>query len=558
MSSSGITAVNSGPIILRTCLNSSSKTVVLTDYDYPVSSNRVLITSTSGYVIPSDNIYISSITCSTIMCSTINTSTINTYTINASTINSSTINTRTINSSTINTSSINTSAINLSILNGSPYGFSTVVSPPISVIFTNNSLYTVPPNTSSITFTLIGAGGSSNSGGGGGGGGSGVTLTIQDPSNSVFALYPGISNIGSGLGGGMSMLFSVNGNNYTCIAIAGGGGGAGNYGGGGGGSNGIGLYNNNGGRAGNGLGDGGAGGVDTSGAGGDGGTGNNLNGLVYTFPTILVGGGGGAGGYINPGVNGGNGGDGYGGGGGGADNVSGSLASGGGGGNYCYTGGNVTYFNILNGNNGADDVSGGIGGAPGIIIGNYGNGGTVPDDGQPGVIQVDYNSYVNESIYDLIPSTTQTLGSLVSPWSNIFTSSIAMTGIISTSGFKVSGLQTTGLVSNLYYDTITNEITYGVSMAKYKSNIVDLSLDTTSIYNLNPREYDYLDGKHCVGFIAEEVDKVDTMLAAKSGDGKPENINWYGLTTYLVHEMKKLNERVKTLEQVKTLEHVML
>jgi len=545
MSSSGITAINSGPIILRTCLNSSSKTVVLTDYDYPVSSNRVLITSTSGYVIPSDNIYISSITSSTINTYTINTSTINTYTINASTINTSTINTRTINSSTINTSSINTSAINLSTLNGSPYGFNTVVSPPISIIFTNSSLYTVPPNTSSITFTLIGAGGSSNTGGGGGG--SGVTLTINNPSNSVFALYPGISSIGSGLGGGMSMLFSVNGNNYTCIAVAGGGGGAANYGGGGGGSNGSGLYINSGGRAGS-LGGGGAGGIDTS--GGDGNPGSNFNGLLYpgiTFPTILVGGGGGTGGYVNAGT-GGNGGDGYGGGGGGAANYSGDTASGGGGGNYCYTGGNVTNFSIVNGNNGTD--LSGVGGAPGIIIGNYGYGGTVPYDGQPGVIQVDYNSYVNESLYDLIPSTTQTLGSLVSPWSTIFTSSITMTGIISTSGFKVSGLQTTGSVSNLYYDINTNEITYGVSMAKYKSNIVDLSLDTTSIYNLNPREYDYLDGKHCVGFIAEEVDEVDTMLAAKSGDGKPENINWYGLTTYLVHEMKKLNERVKTLERV--------
>ena len=548
MSSSGITAVNSGPIIIRTCLNSSSKTVVLTDYDYPVSSNRVLITSTSGYVTASDNIYISSITCSTIACSTINSSTINTRTINASTINASTI-----NASTINSSTINTSIINLSTLNGGPYGFSTIVV-PISTIFTNDSLYTVPPNTSSITFTLIGAGGSSNSvginSGGGGGGGSGVTLTIKNPSNSVFALYPGTSNIGSGFGGGMSILFSTNGNNYTCIAIAGGGGGGGGVndsggfnGGGGGGNNGVSYTFATGGGAGN-NGQGGAGGFyNTFPSGGNGDPGSDFGGLVYTFPTISVGGGGGAG-YTDTASNsGGNGGDGYGGGGGGAVGIAG--AGGGGGGNYCYAD-NVTYFSsVSNGYNGTDSS----GGAPGIIINSYGYGGTNPDDGQPGVIQVVYNSYITESLYDLIPNTIQTLGSLVSSWSTIFTSSITMSGSISTSGFKVSGLQTTGNASNLYYDTGTNQIMYNVSMAKYKSNIVDLSLDTTSIYNLNPREYDFIDGKHCVGFIAEEVDKVDTMLAAKNNDDTPVNINWYGVTTYLVNEMKKLNERVKNLEQ---------
>ena len=540
MSSSGITAVNSGPIIIRTCLNSSSKTVVLTDYDYPVSSNRVLITSTSGYVTASDNISISSITCSTIACSTINSSTINTRTINASTIN--------------------TSTINLSTLNGAPYGFSTILS-QVSTLFTNSTLFTVPPNTSSITFTLIGAGGGSNIdvGQAGGGGGSGVRLTVMNPSNSVFALYPGnFKNTSTALGGGMSMLFSTSGNNYTCMAIAGGGGGAGEgdpfsviYGGGGGGKNGGGS-NSTGGLAG-GLGAGGAGGTP-SGGGDPGVSGINFSSLVYsgiTFPTISVGGVGGAGAIIdNPPFyyyTGGSGGDGYGGGGGGAASAS-NYAGGGGGGNYCYAD-NVKYFSsVSTGNDGTLS-----GGAPGIIIDNYGYGGTVPDFGQPGVIQVVYTVYINESIYDLIPNTTQTLGSLTNPWSNIFTSSITMSGSISTSGFKVSGLQTTGNASNLYYDTGTNQIMYNVSMAKYKSNIVDLSLDTTSIYNLNPREYDFIDGKHCVGFIAEEVDKVDTMLAAKNNDDTPVNINWYGVTTYLVNEMKKLNERVKNLEQVKIL-----
>jgi microcystin-dependent protein len=66
MSSSGIQAVSSGPLIIRTYNESSSSdvTYVLKDYDYPVSSNFVLITSTNGQLVPSDNIYISSITTS--------------------------------------------------------------------------------------------------------------------------------------------------------------------------------------------------------------------------------------------------------------------------------------------------------------------------------------------------------------------------------------------------------------------------------------------------------------------------------------------------------------
>jgi hypothetical protein len=63
MSSSGITALNSGPLIIRTYNNisSSNNTYILKDYDYPVSSNYILITSTNGILSPSNNIYVSSI-----------------------------------------------------------------------------------------------------------------------------------------------------------------------------------------------------------------------------------------------------------------------------------------------------------------------------------------------------------------------------------------------------------------------------------------------------------------------------------------------------------------
>ena len=74
MSSTGIKPLSSGPLIIRTYLTSSSNnTFVLGNYDIPISSNRVLITSSSGLLVPSDNITISSINVSSLYASTINT-----------------------------------------------------------------------------------------------------------------------------------------------------------------------------------------------------------------------------------------------------------------------------------------------------------------------------------------------------------------------------------------------------------------------------------------------------------------------------------------------------
>jgi len=68
MSSSGITPINSGPLILRTYLNSSSNnTYAVGPYDDPVPANRILVTSTGGLVVPSDTITVSSLLVSTLL-----------------------------------------------------------------------------------------------------------------------------------------------------------------------------------------------------------------------------------------------------------------------------------------------------------------------------------------------------------------------------------------------------------------------------------------------------------------------------------------------------------
>ena len=93
--------------------------------------------------------------------------------------------------------------------------------------------------------------------------------------------------------------------------------------------------------------------------------------------------------------------------------------------------------------------------------------------------------------------------------------------------------------NTVFYNSDTGELTYNASSKKYKTNIIDLTQNTSNIYNLVPREFDYVDGTHCVGLIAEEVDAVDTFLSTKNDDRTPGNINWFALTTYMLKEIQK-------------------
>lgn len=85
MSGSGIIPVNSGPLCIRTYNDLSDKnTYLLGQYDYPVSSNYILITSNNGQLVPTSTPTISSITvgsslrCNQSFFSTVETSTFTT------------------------------------------------------------------------------------------------------------------------------------------------------------------------------------------------------------------------------------------------------------------------------------------------------------------------------------------------------------------------------------------------------------------------------------------------------------------------------------------------
>lgn len=116
-------------------------------------------------------------------------------------------------------------------------------------------------------------------------------------------------------------------------------------------------------------------------------------------------------------------------------------------------------------------------------------------------------------------------------------------------GFFVKPIRSDIVSNALYYNTLTNEITYEPSLRDMKTNIQDISLGSDNIYNLQPRSYNLVNSdKTNIGYIAEEVFDIDEKLSVIQ-DNKPVNINWNVLCVYLVNEMKKLKNEIENLKQ---------
>jgi hypothetical protein len=104
-------------------------------------------------------------------------------------------------------------------------------------------------------------------------------------------------------------------------------------------------------------------------------------------------------------------------------------------------------------------------------------------------------------------------------------------------------------LSILSYNTETNEIYFNGSSRRYKHNIVPLNRDTSVVYKLVPREFDYnLNGEHDIGLIAEEANEVDPQFAYIDKDGIPEGIQWQRVTTYLVAELQRLKKQLTMIK----------
>lgn len=140
------------------------------------------------------------------------------------------------------------------------------------------------------------------------------------------------------------------------------------------------------------------------------------------------------------------------------------------------------------------------------------------------------------------------------------------------------------IIPGVYNDTLAGTANVIVDAAghlqratsneKHKKNIKDLTLDTSKIYNLKPREFQWdhkieelretkIDKKggieegevirpkqtitkDHVGLIAEEAGEFATHNILT---GEPDGIEWNAIVTALLVEVKQLKERIETLEK---------
>ena len=172
MSSYGAHVTNSGPLELRTYLTASPNETYLLqaaprpDAELPVSSNRLLITSSNGLLAPSEQFYVSSVTLSTLTASTASVSTLTDSLLQTSTLAASTTTLTTIQFSSITGSSIQgtsfflTSSLRVPTLSTSNLNASTIIGGPgsgfsTSTLYVTNQLTALTSTVSFSTVTFV-------------------------------------------------------------------------------------------------------------------------------------------------------------------------------------------------------------------------------------------------------------------------------------------------------------------------------------------------------------------------------------------------------------------
>lgn len=134
-----------------------------------------------------------------------------------------------------------------------------------------------------------------------------------------------------------------------------------------------------------------------------------------------------------------------------------------------------------------------------------------------------------------------------SPWKTLSVNgNVAMTGLSASDGAGDSYLCLSP----------SNEVRFGVACAvstlEAKENIKSLNNGLETVLSLNPVSYkykpDYYNGIESVGFIAEEVDKVDTRLTTKNENGKVYGVKYDIITSYLTSAIQSIWNKIVNFE----------
>lgn len=134
------------------------------------------------------------------------------------------------------------------------------------------------------------------------------------------------------------------------------------------------------------------------------------------------------------------------------------------------------------------------------------------------------------------------------------TTAVSQSTAAGTSGqlLQSSGTGAPVWTSGLTYDSATGTLatsnfnsTSDVALKKNINNVVDA---TSTVSQLQGVEFEWKDsGKKSSGVIAQELEKILPHLVDQSADGI-KNVNYAGLTAYLIESIKELSARLEKLE----------
>lgn len=105
-------------------------------------------------------------------------------------------------------------------------------------------------------------------------------------------------------------------------------------------------------------------------------------------------------------------------------------------------------------------------------------------------------------------------------------------------------------------DAVTHELTVNtggddcvVSSERFKENILDLDLGLSFVNSLQPRVFNYIDSDESrVGFIAEEIEKLDKRLVFYEDDGiTPRGVRYQEISAVLVKAIQELDLKINDI-----------
>ena len=108
--------------------------------------------------------------------------------------------------------------------------------------------------------------------------------------------------------------------------------------------------------------------------------------------------------------------------------------------------------------------------------------------------------------------------------------------------------QSVDTTSTVTFSTVTATTFTETSALRFKENIQE-DIDSSIIDKLRPVSYDWKESKEKdYGFIAEEVNELDSVLTTENEDGEMLGIKYTKLIPFLVKKIQEQEERIKQLE----------